>query len=371
MADAPSPLQEVACLRLLFPLPEHPGAKEPRSLCRHLLEVFVQQRKLVTGRDSGPGMDAGDILCDGKITRGAVLPLQPLQPWDWLDAAIDWQVTGHRPLFQPPPIVDPADPLLTITPRPMALQPPAVLGAAWLGDLGALQSPGVLPLQPRALLAGASLLTAGFPFGEGGIGAELQEALGEEISVVLKPNRVLALQAGDTLQAIAERYGTTVQTLRRLNTHVLALDTVLSAEGDTLLTLAGQYGTTVEWLMANNTTLARWGGHTVVSGDTLLSLAELYLTTPATLRLYNAPTYDFFPRSEPLPLAAVLVAPLVRPSTPLEPGRALLVPRYRPQTLLPYDGWIHLPKPRRSAADPDDRSYLDAPEPESPPEPAP
>lgn len=96
-----------------------------------------------------------------------------------------------------------------------------------------------------ALLAGASLLTAGFSFGEGGIGAELQEALGEEISVVLKPNRVLALQAGDTLQAIAERYGTTVQTLRRLNPHVLARDTVLSAEGDTLLTLAGQYGTTV------------------------------------------------------------------------------------------------------------------------------
>lgn len=91
-----------------------------------------------------------------------------------------------------------------------------------------------------------------------------------------------------------------------------------------------------------------------------------YLKPP--LRLYNAPIYDFFPRSESLPVAAVLVVPLVRPSTLLEPGQALKVPRYRPQTLLPYDGWIHLPKPRRSAADPDDRSYLDAPEPESPPE---
>lgn len=123
--------------------------------------------------------------------------------------------------------------------------------------------------------------------------------------------------------------------------------------------------------MANNSTLARWGGHTVASGDTLQSLAELYFTTPATLGHYNAPTYDCFPRSEPLPLAAVLVMPLVRPSTPLEPGQALKVPRYRPQTLLPYDGWIHLPKPRRSAADPDDRSYLDAPEPEPTHEPTP
>jgi len=49
----------------------------------------------------------------------------------------------------------------------------------------------------------------------------------------------------------------------------------------------------------------------------------------------------------------------------------LLVPRDSPQGLLPYDGWIHLPKPRRSVADPDDRAYFAAPEPESAPEPAP
>ena len=146
---------------------------------------------------------------------------------------------------------------------------------------------------------------------------------------------------------------------------------MLTAEGDTLLSLAGQYGTTVEWLMANNTTLERWGGHTVVDGDSLKSLAELYFTTSDTLRLYNAPTYDFFSRSEPLPVGAHLVVPLVRPSTPLEPGQNLLVPLYRPGTLLPFDSWIHLPKARRIAADPDDRSYLDAPEPEPEPEPTP
>ncbi len=49
----------------------------------------------------------------------------------------------------------------------------------------------------------------------------------------------------------------------------------------------------------------------------------------------------------------------------------LLVSRDRPQTLLPYDGWIHLPKPRRSVADPDDRAYFAAPEPESTPDPTP
>ena len=123
--------------------------------------------------------------------------------------------------------------------------------------------------------------------------------------------------------------------------------------------------------MANNTTLERWGGHTVADGDTLKSLAELYFTTSDTLRLYNQPTYDLFKRSQLLPVGAHLVVPLVRPSTPLEPGQNLLVPLYRPGSLLPFDSWIHLPKARRTLADPDDRSYLDAPEPEQEPTPEP
>lgn len=137
---------------------------------------------------------------------------------------------------------------MLLTPPAMALQPPVLAGVAWLGDLTALQSPGVLPNRPRALLAGASLLTVGFAYGEGGIGAELQAELGEAISLVLKPNRVLVIALGDTLLTIASRFGTTVQTLRRINSDLAPTDTVLTETGDTLLVLAGRYGTTVDWL---------------------------------------------------------------------------------------------------------------------------
>lgn len=54
-----------------------------------------------------------------------------------------------------------------------------------------------------------------------------------------------------------------------------------------------------------------------------------------------------------------LMVPVVRPSTPLEPGQSLVVPLYRPSTLLPIGIWLHLPKPRRSLSDPDDLSDLD------------
>ncbi len=359
-----SPLQEQAAIRLLFPMPDFPGAKAPRTVSRHLLEAFVKQRKLITARDSGPGIDSGDILCEGTITRAAVLPLEPPQPWDWLDAAIVWPVTGRRPVFQPAPEPDPLDPSQSLTPRPMALQPPVSSGIAWLGDLHQLQSPGVLPPDPRALLAGCSLLTAGFPFGGGGIGLELQEALGEAISFVLKPNRVLVLRPGDNLQGIADRYGTTVTTLRRINPDLAPLETIQTATGDTLLILAGRHGTTVEWLRENNPTLLRWGSHTTVAGDTLQRMAEIYFTTPPTLRQYNAPDLDLFKSSEPLPPGMVLTVPAVRPSTPLDPAQPLVVPLYRPSTPLPQ-GWLHLPKLRRSLVDPDDRSDLDE-EPQDP-----
>lgn len=368
----PTPLQEVAALRLLFPLPDHPAARAPRTLARHLLEVFVVQRKLVTGRDSGPGMDAGDILCEGRITRGAELPLEPEQPWDWLDAAIDWQVAGRRPIHQPAATPNPGNPEQLVSPPLMALQPPALAGVAWLGDLRALESPGVLPNRPRALLAGASLLTIGFSYGEGGIGAELQEALGEAITLVLKPNRVLVTSPGDSLLTIAERFGTTVQTLRRINSDLAPTDTVLTESGDTLLVLAGRHGTTVDWLRENNPTLIRWDTHTTTEGDTLKLLAEQFFTTPQTLREYNRPDLDLISQSEPLPVGMELVVPAVRPSTPLEPGQALVVPLYRPATALPAGIWLHLPKPRRSLSDPDDLSDLDTEPPDAPePEPEP
>jgi hypothetical protein len=391
----PTPLQEFASLRLLLPLLDYPRAKQPLTIAWHVLEVFVKQRKLLTSRDAGPGQDSGDVLCTGFLTRGAELPAPLPGPWTWLDSELPWSTTATRPVHTPDPrpraalpdaphgVAPPGasseadSPEMFWQPRPRVLQPPVELGVAWLGDLTALQNPGLLPPQPRAQLLGCSLLTAGFPFGEGGIGGLVQPQLGEAIEFVLKPQRVIALEPGDTLQGLADRYGTTVQTLRNLNPFLLPLDTTLTQVGDTLLSLAGQYGTTVEWLMAKNPAVQRWGIHVVQEEETLKSIAELYLTTPASLRNYNAPTYDFWSQSEPLPPGAELVVPLARPSTPLDPGQELVVPLYRPSTPLP-EGWLHLPSRRRSFADPDDRSYLDeepdpqpAPEPEPEPEPEP
>ncbi|MGL6135075.1 MAG: LysM peptidoglycan-binding domain-containing protein, partial [Prochlorococcaceae cyanobacterium] len=250
-APVPTPLQAHASVRLLLPLLDHPRAKAPAITAWHVLEAFIKQRKLLTSRDAGPGQDNGDVLCSGFITRGAELPASLSSPWAWLAADMAWQTNALRPVHQglPQPLPvplnpgDPQAPENTWTPRPRVLQPPVDLGVAWLGDLDALQSPGVLPPQPRAQLLGCSLLTAGFPFGEGGIGRLVQPQLGEAIDFVLKPQRVIATEPGDSLQGLADRYGTTVQTLRRINPFLLPLDTVLTAEGDTLLSLAGQYGT--------------------------------------------------------------------------------------------------------------------------------
>lgn len=387
---AETALQAHASVRLLLPLLDYPRAKAAQTVAWHVLEAFIKQRKLLSSRDAGPGQSTGDIFCSGFITRGAELPAPLPAPWAWLERHLNWQPSALRPVHQPQPLpdagnpadpTDPAastDPAATATvwqPRPRVLQPPVEGGGAWLGDLQALQSPPVLPLQPRSQLLGCSLLTAGFPFGTGGIGGLVQPQLGEAIDFVLKPQRVIATEPGDTLQRLADRYGTTVQTLRRINPFLLPVDSVQTAAGDTLLSLAGQYGTTVEWLMASNPDVHRWGVHITAAGDTLRRLAEQYLSTAATLRRYNAPTYDFWSQSEPLPVGAELVVPLTRPSTPLDPDQELVVPLFRPSTPLP-DCWLHLPPPRRSHLDPDDRSHLDqepepAQEPETEPEAAP
>ena len=375
----PTPLAEFASIRLLLPVLDYPRAKQPATLAWHVLEVFVKQRKLLTSRDGGPGQDTGDLLCSGFLTFGAELPAPLPGPWAWLDAALPWQTSATRPVHtpaprplpQPPNPENPQAPENFWQPRPRVVEPPLSLGVAWLGDLSVLHSPGVLPLQPRAQLVGCSLLTVGFPFGEGGIGALTQPQLGEALEFVLKPQRVLATEPGDTLQLIADRYGTTVQTLRDLNPNLLPEDTVLTEEGDTLLSLAGEYGTTVDWMMANNPDVHRWGVHVVLEGETLRILADLYDTTTASLRHYNAPAFDLYSSSDPLPVGAELVVPLTRPSTPLDPGQELLVPMFRPSTALP-DGWLHLPPRRRSLVDPDDRSHLDVdPDPEPDPDPDP
>lgn len=61
----------------------------------------------------------------------------------------------------------------TEQPRPTTVQVHAE-EVCWLGDLSLLQTSGVLPLSPRAVFAGASLLMIGQAYGPGGIGLQAQ-----------------------------------------------------------------------------------------------------------------------------------------------------------------------------------------------------
>ncbi|MFM7549040.1 MAG: LysM peptidoglycan-binding domain-containing protein, partial [Cyanobacteriota bacterium] len=136
----------------------------------------------------------------------------------------------------------------------------------------------------------------------------------------LKPNRITIVRAGDTLLAIAERYGTTVDTLRSLNSDIASTTLITTATGDTLNDLALLHGTSVSWLREQpaNAWLLRPEGHTVTAGETLTSIAQLYGTTRTTLRKLN-PTYaDYreWPGDAPLPLAEVLNLFAIRPSSP-------------------------------------------------------
>jgi len=331
-------LQEVANVRLMLEQQQHPGAKNPVTVCRQVIDCAIQQSKLISSRDNGPGIDTGDILCEGYLTRAALLPPATAQsnPWDWLAGEQAWQTPGLRASFQPLPV-----PPATEPPRPTTVQVPSE-GVCWLGDLSLLETPGVLPLSPRAVLAAASLLMIGQAYGPGGIGLQVQPELGEAISFALKPNRVLVLETGDSLNLIAERYGTTVQTLRAVNPDLAQQGPITTAAGDTLNVLAARHGTTVDFLRKLNPSLLRADGHTTAAGDTLKQLAIDYDTTVDWLRLYN-PDYDRWPRSDPLPVGVLLDVPAIRPSDELDVGQVLQVPLIRPATLLSAGGWIYLP----------------------------
>ena len=111
-----------------------------------------------------------------------------------------------------------------------------------------------------------------------------------------------------------------------------------SGASDTLNGLAEAYGTTVSWLreQPGNSWLLQSQGHTVTTGETLTSLAELYGTTRRTLRKLN-PSYaddEEWPGDRALPAGAVLLLFAIRPSSPLPAAQPLLVPLYRPSTPL-------------------------------------
>jgi hypothetical protein len=198
-------LQRYANARILLFANQVPGVLDSPPIGRVLLEAFLQRRRRISSQATSPTLDTGDFTYEGYLTRGALLPLLPTSPWDWLDAAIPWSTTGLRPFL--------SDGSTLLSP---------CSGAIWLGELAHLQRPGVLPPLNRAQLAGFSVLEFGGPYGCGGIGSRTQPLLGERIVGSLKPHRVVVIAPGDSLVVLAQRHLTSVAVLQGLNPTITA-----------------------------------------------------------------------------------------------------------------------------------------------------
>jgi LysM repeat protein len=177
----------------------------------------------------------------------------------------------------------------------------------WLGDLAQLSSQGGLPNGGRAQFAGCLVQHFGADYGPGGIGLLVQPLLGEAIQLVLRPHSVLVLRSGDTLNLIAERYGTTESKLRSLNPVLQQSEAYVTTEG-----------------------------------ETLSSVAESQNLTLSLMRQFN-PELSSWPSEEPLPAGTTLLLPLYRSTTLIPAGMQLLVPGYLPSTPLPAGEWIYPP----------------------------
>ena len=323
-------LQSVANARLLLHQLDYPGAVTAKPIARQAWEVSLKQVDLISSRDNGPGIDTGDILCEGFLCRAALLPARTTEPWDWLGRELPWQESGLRAVLDQPD-----------TGRSSTIEVPAD-GLCWFGEIGGLTTPGTLPDQPRAVLAGVSLLLVGAAYGPGGIGALLQAELGEAITVAIKPNRVQVIGPGDTLAVLASRYGTTVEALRYVNPELQDLKTITTAKGDSLYRLAGRYGTSTGVLRQDNPALMQSVPHLVADGDTLANLASGQQETVSALRLFN-PQLARYPASAPLPAGVVMQLPVIGVADPLAVGLLLLVPQVEPADPLPLGGWVLLP----------------------------
>ena len=326
-------LQSVANARLLLHQLDYPGALTAKPIARQAWEVYLKQVDLISSRDNGPGIDTGDILCEGYLCRAALLPARTTEPWDWLAQDLHWQEPGLRAVMNQP-----------ATGRRSTIEVPAE-GLCWFGELGGLTTPGALPDQPRAVLAGVSLLLVGAAYGPGGIGALLQAELGEAITVAIKPNRVQVIGLGDTLAVLAARYGTTVDTLRQANSELQDLKAIATAKGDSLYRLAGRYGTSTGALRQDNSALMQSVPHLVADGDTLANLASRQQETVSALRLFN-PQLARYPASAPLPAGVVIQLPAIGVADALAVGLPLLVPQVEPGDPLPIGGWVMLPPQR-------------------------
>ncbi|MCX5943370.1 MAG: LysM peptidoglycan-binding domain-containing protein [Cyanobacteria bacterium] len=323
-------LQGVANARLLLHQLDYPGALNAKPIARQAWEVALKQVDLISSRDNGPGIDTGDILCEGFLCRAALLPARTNEPWDWLASELSWQEPGLRAVLDQP-----------ASGRRSTIEVPAE-GLCWFGDLSGLKTPGSLPDQPRAVLAGVSLLLVGSAYGPGGIGALLQAELGEAITVAIKPNRVQVIGPGDTLAVLVDRYGTTVEALRQVNPELQDLKTIATAKGDSLYRLAVSYGTSTGALRQDNPALMQSLPYLVADGDTLANLAGCQQETVSALRLFN-PQLARYPASAPLPAGVTIQLPVIGVADPLAVGLPLLVPQVEPGDLLPVGSWVMLP----------------------------
>ena len=323
-------LQSVANARLLLHQLDYPGAVTAKPIARQAWEVSLKQVDLISSRDNGPGIDTGDILCEGYLCRAALLPVRTSEPWDWLGRELPWQEPGLRAVLDQPS-----------TGRRSTIEVPAE-GLCWFGDLGGLTTPGSLPDQPRAVLAGVSLLLVGAAYGPGGIGALVQAELGEAITVAIKPNRVQVIGPGDSLAVLAARYGTTLDALRQVNPELQDLKAIATAKGDSLYRLAGRYGTSTGALRQDNPALMQSVPHLVADGDTLANLASHQQETVSALRMFN-PQLARYPASAPLPARVTIQLPAIGVADELAVGLPLLVPKVEPGDPLPLGGWVLLP----------------------------
>jgi LysM repeat protein len=330
-------LQPYANARLCLFEVDRPESRSPVPIRRHVIDCFLEQQGIVGGYNDTALTDPGDVLLRGYLCRSAILPVSTSNTFDWLAAELDWATPGFR---DEAPL--PWDPTLLGT-----VQAPCQ-GVMWLGDLAQLQPEGGLPSGGRAQFAGCLVQHFGADYGPGGIGLLVQPLLGEAIQLVLRPHSVLVLLNGDTLNLIAERYGTTVATLRRSNPQLESTQAITAVDGDSLAVLAGRHGTTETKLRSLNPALQQSEAYLTAEGETLSSVAAEQNLTLSLLREFN-PELSSWPSEEPLPLGTTLLMPVYPSTTPIPAGMQLLVPGYLPSTQLPAGEWIYLPA-RRSAA---------------------
>jgi LysM repeat protein len=329
-------LQPYANARLCLFEVDRPESRSPVPIRRHVIDCFLEQQGIVSGYNDTALTDPGDVLLRGYLCRAAILPVSTSNTFDWLAAELDWATPGFR---DEAPL--PWDPTLLGT-----VQAPCQ-GVMWLGDLAQLSPQGGLPNGGRAQFAGCLVMHFGADYGPGGIGLLLQPLLGEAIQLVLRPHSVLVLRAGDTLNLIAERYGTTVATLRRINSQLESTQTITSADGDSLAVLAGRHGTTESNMRSLNPVLQQSEPYVTAEDDTLSSVASEQQVSLSLLRYLN-PELSSWPSEESLPTGTTLLLPVYCSTTSIPAGTPLLVPGYMPSTPLPAGEWIYLPA-RRSA----------------------